>query len=88
MNDTKNLSGEVHQFHYENFKRRSRYVAVFVVLALLFFVTIIWNINTGNVNIPVSRILKIIFTGSGNATEYNIIWRIRLPRIFMAAILG
>ncbi len=88
MNDTKNLSGEVHQFHYENFKRRSRYVAVFVVLAILFFVTIIWNINTGNVNIPVSRILKIIFTGSGNATEYNIIWRIRLPRIFMAAILG
>ena len=54
MNDTKNLSGEVHQFHYENFKRRSRYVAVFVVLAILFFVTIIWNINTGTVNIPVS----------------------------------
>lgn len=27
-------------------------------------------------------------TKAGNSTEVNIIWKIRLPRIFMAAILG
>lgn len=53
-----------------------------------FCVITVLNINTGNVKIPVSRIIEIIFTGAGESTEYNIIWKIRLPRILMAAILG
>jgi iron complex transport system permease protein len=36
----------------------------------------------------VGRILKIIFLRQGDATEYNIIWKIRMPRLLMAAILG
>ena len=88
MKETKeDLVGQ-HTFHYENFKRRSRYTLVFAVLIALFFVTIVLNINTGNVHISVSKIIKILFTGAGSKTEYNIIWRIRLPRILMAAILG
>ena len=46
------------------------------------------NINTGNVYIPVPKILRILFLKEGAATEYNIIWKIRLPRILMAALLG
>ena len=46
------------------------------------------NINTGNVDISIPKILKIIFLREGNKMEYNIIWKIRLPRILMAAILG
>ena len=46
------------------------------------------NINTGNVHISVENILKIIFLRQGEEMEYNIIWKIRLPRILMAAILG
>ena len=75
-------------FHMENFRRRSRYAAVFAVLAAALFAILILNINTGTTNIPVSRILKIIFFREGADTEYNIIWKIRMPRILMAAILG
>lgn len=38
--------------------------------------------------LPVPKILRILFLKEGAATEYNIIWKIRLPRILMAALLG
>lgn len=77
-----------HEFHYENFKRRTRYTIVFIALIAAFFLITILNINTGNVHISVPKILQILFTGAGDTTEYSIIWKIRLPRILMAAILG
>ena len=75
-------------FHSENFKRRSRYTVVFLGLLASFFVIIVLNINTGNVHISVPKILRILFMRDGDAVEYSIIWKIRLPRILMAAILG
>ena len=75
-------------FHQENFRRRTRYTAVFLILAAVFCVVTVLNINTGNVHIPVSKILRILFLKEGAATEYIIIWKIRLPRILMAALLG
>ena len=75
-------------FHYENYLRRSRYTSVFLVLLAAFCVITVLNINTGNVDISIPKILKIIFLREGNKMEYNIIWKIRLPRILMAAILG
>ncbi|MDI9242482.1 FecCD family ABC transporter permease [Fusibacillus kribbianus] len=72
----------------ENFRRRSRYLLVFLVLTAAFLAITVLNINTGNVDISVSEILRILFKGTENTTEYNIIWKIRLPRILMAAILG
>lgn len=78
----------VNEFRYENFRRRSRYAVVFVVLVGAFFAITVININTGNVSISVSEILRILFTGEGDPNEVSIIWKIRLPRILMAAILG
>ena len=75
-------------YHAENFRRRTRYTFVFILLAAAFIIITILNINTGNVHIPVERILQIIFTKIGSRDELNIIWKIRLPRILMAAILG
>ncbi len=75
-------------FHMENFQRRVRYTAVFAVLFAAFLVIVVLNINTGNVNIPVGRIFSILLTRTGSADELNIIWKIRLPRILMGAILG
>lgn len=75
-------------FRSENFKRRSRYTVVFMGLLAAFFVIIVLNINTGNVHISVPKILRILFMRDGEAVEYSIIWKIRLPRILMAAILG
>ena len=75
-------------FHSENFRRRSRYTVVFLGLLAAFFVIIVLNINTGNVHISVPKILRILFMRDGDAVEYSIIWKIRLPRILMAVILG
>ena len=75
-------------FHSENFRRRSRYTVVFLGLLAAFFVIIVLNVNTGNVHISVPKILRILFMRDGDAVEYSIIWKIRLPRILMAAILG
>lgn len=38
-------------FHQENFRRRTRYTAVFLILAAVFCVVTVLNINTGNVHI-------------------------------------
>ena len=75
-------------FHTENLRRRMRWIAVFAGLLVAFFIIIVLNVNTGNVHISVSRILEILFTRSGNKDEVNIIWKIRLPRLLMAAMLG
>ena len=79
---------ENHSFQMENLKRRSRYTMVFITMAILFFIIVVLNINTGHVHISVAKILKILFLRDGEAVEYNIIWKIRLPRILMAALLG
>lgn len=59
----------------------------FVLIAAFCLITVL-NINIGNIPIPLKRIVEILFTKTGNPTEVNIIWKIRLPRILMAAILG
>lgn len=60
-----------------------------VGLLILFFVGIIMNVNTGSVSITPIEIIKIIFTKAyEGTTEYNIIWKIRLPRLLAASVLG
>ena len=68
--------------------RRTRYTIVFAALAAAFLAMIILNINTGSVGIPVGRILKILFLRQGEVAEVKIIWKIRMPRILQAAVLG
>ena len=71
-----------------NLRRRTRYAGVFLILLAAFCVIVVLNINIGSVPIPVTKIARIIFTGEGDARQVAIIWKIRLPRILMAAILG
>lgn len=80
--------GQADGFHQENLKRRVRYLCVFAVLIAAFCVITVININTGSVRISVSEILDILFRHTGDDTQYNIVWKIRLPRILMAALLG
>jgi iron complex transport system permease protein len=79
---------EIFSFHQENFRRRTRYTIVFIVMFLAFGMITVLNINTGNVHISLPKILEILFRHGGTEVEYSIIWKIRLPRILMAAILG
>ena len=75
-------------FEHQKLKRRFRYTAVFIGLAIAFCVIVVLNVNIGNVEIPISKIVKIIFLKVGDQTDVNVIWKIRLPRIIMAAVLG
>lgn len=69
-------------------RRWARYTLVFLLLAAAFLLITVLNINIGNVPISMSSIARILLTWQGDPTEVNIIWKIRLPRILMAAILG
>lgn len=69
-------------------KSRIRYAVVFLVMIILFVAIVIWNINSGSVDISIRDIVDIILFQKGEEVSYNIIWQIRLPRIFMAALLG
>ncbi len=68
--------------------RRARYATVFLGLLVALMVLTVWNINTGSVKIPVADIARILFTGTGDETQVSIIWKLRLPRIIAAAVLG
>lgn len=66
-----------------------RWPAVFVLLVALFLVLIVVSVNTGSINIPAFDVLRIVFSGArdGSAAS-NVIWKIRLPRLLAAAVLG
>lgn len=66
-----------------------RYQAVFIGLIILILLGIVLNVNSGSVDIPVFKIFRIIFLNEDVGTmENNIIWKIRLPRLLTAAVLG
>lgn len=62
-------------------------VVFLTLLAALVLITVL-NINIGSVPISVGEIERILLFREGDPTQVNIIWRIRLPRIAMAALLG
>ncbi|MBR0093283.1 MAG: iron ABC transporter permease [Lachnospiraceae bacterium] len=68
--------------------QRARYGLVYATLILLILVLATLNICIGSVSVPVSRIPQILFAGAGETNELNIIFRIRLPRMLMAGLLG
>lgn len=72
----------------EKIRRRARYQLVFLILIAAFCAIAVININLGSVRISISEIANILFRRAGDETQYSIIWKIRLPRILMAAILG
>ena len=66
-----------------------RYQIVFVLLVVLIAAGVVLNVNTGTVNIDPMRIFKIIFQNVDEGTmDSNIIWKLRLPRLLTAALLG
>ncbi len=69
-------------------RRIGRYTIVFAVLVVAFITIIVLNITIGSVNISAREVLKILFMDPDGSTQYGIIWKIRMPRVFMAAILG
>jgi len=68
--------------------RRARYIAIVLSLAAAFVLLIILNIRLGSVEASLSDTMQILFGQGGDATLRSVIWKIRLPRIFAAILLG
>lgn len=75
-------------FVAENIRRRTRYTVVFVSMIVLGLLVLVLNIRIGSVDISAGDILRILSREGAKQTEYSIIWKIRLPRVCLAAILG
>jgi len=70
-------------------KRQSKRVAAgFLILAAALAVMLYWNINTGSVHLSPARIVQLLAGGNDGTLEGNILWRLRLPRLLGAAVLG
>jgi iron complex transport system permease protein len=67
-----------------------RYAVVFAVLAALFCAVAVASINTGTINISIGEIVGILLHGKNTAgsMEAAVIWKLRLPRLLSAALLG
>ncbi|HML45849.1 MAG TPA: iron ABC transporter permease [Clostridia bacterium] len=66
-----------------------RYTLVFSFLIALFALLIVLNVNTGSVRITPGEIFRILFLrAQEGTTQSNVIWKIRLPRLLAAAVLG
>ena len=83
-------SGEttLSSYHHEAFKRRTRYLVVFIGLIAAFFAMAVINIRSGDMNVSGSEIWSILIGKVTSGSTYDVIHKIRLPRILMAAILG
>ena len=66
-----------------------RKIAVFILFFVLLIAAVILSIHIGSVSISAHDIFAIVLKGdSSNTVAYNIIWKIRLPRIILGALLG
>ncbi len=72
-----------------NLSKIFRYQVVFILLISAFVLSMILSINTGTVNISPKELFEIILLKAhSGTTASDIIWKIRLPRILTASILG
>ncbi|MGN0742739.1 MAG: FecCD family ABC transporter permease [Candidatus Fimadaptatus sp.] len=62
---------------------------VFVMLLAGCALLLVLNANTGSVRISPLEVMRIVFLREGEGTSnYNVLWKIRLPRMIAAAVLG
>ena len=76
------------QKNNHTYRAKALYCVAFMALLAALFVITVLNINIGSVPISVGEIIGILLHKQGDPTLVNIIWKIRLPRILMAALLG
>ena len=76
------------QENFHTYRAKALYCVVFMALLAALFVITVLNINIGSVPISVGEIIGILLHKQGDPTLVNIIWKIRMPRILMAALLG
>ncbi|MBQ2086381.1 MAG: iron ABC transporter permease [Oscillospiraceae bacterium] len=62
---------------------------VFLSFVVLLVIAAAWNLRSGSVSIPIGEIAEILSgRGDPDSTAYSVIWKIRLPRMILGAVLG
>ena len=69
-----------------NDTRVRRYCAAFLCLMVLLAVMLVWNLTAGSLDISPAQVLQLLLNPGEEGGA--IIWKIRLPRILGAALLG
>ncbi len=67
---------------------KKRYMISFIICIILLAVLFIWNAGVGSVELSLADFWKIMCGSQKGTTSYQIIWKIRLPRIVAAVLLG
>ena len=60
------------------------FIAIIMILAGLFW----WNVSAGSVDMTLTELIEILKRESQESTLYQIVWKIRLPRMIAAILLG
>lgn len=72
----------------ETKKQCARRVAVLVILVLALLALVAANINLGSVRISLGEMVRILTGRATDATAADIVWKIRMPRLVAAVLLG
>ncbi len=67
---------------------KKRYIISFVVAIIILSVLFLWNVGAGSVDISTSDLFAILAGSGKDETFSQIVWKIRLPRILAAILLG
>ena len=67
---------------------RVRTAAGFALLAAACLCMLLLNVNTGSMTLPAEEVLRILVHGDDASPAASVIWKIRLPRVLAAAVLG
>ena len=67
---------------------KRRYIISFVIAFILLMALFVWNVAAGSVDISTSDLFAILAGSGKDETFSQIVWKIRLPRILAAILLG
>ena len=67
---------------------KKRYTIAFIIFVCALCALFLWNVGVGSVNMSLGDFFAMFGKDGSDSTLYQIIWKIRLPRLCMAAILG
>ena len=64
-------------------------IFIWILLSVILLILFVFDVLLGSVQIPVKEVLKIIFTGQSDHSEYlTIIYRFRIPKALTALFAG
>lgn len=71
-------------------RRHTTRIALFVVLAVLLAVASLWSIVSGQYQVPLGDLPRILASGPGGASTMaeQVVWQIRMPRIVLCILVG